>query len=172
MKNISLILSVFAMVMAPMHSCKQDCFQKGQELNVVKMRNDYSNNAYAFLSYSDKQDTLVNVNCLFSESPDWPLSLRDGYFLYGWMDKEIVVLSMEKDEFKEKYSNNQIDTQIDSLKQYVIDWHPLEEWWYRIEPCDGRRYTDAQNGSVDTSLVNNTIKEGRLEKYFQRMETE
>ncbi len=160
------------MVMAPMHSCKQDCFQKGQELNVVKMRNDYSNNAYVFLYYSDKNDTLANVDCMFSEKPDWPLSLCNGYSLYSWMDKEIVVLSMEKDEFKEKYSNNQIDIQIDSLKQYVIDWHPLEEWWYRIEPCDGRKYTPSNGGCPDTAMLNNTIKEGMLKKDFTRKDLE
>ncbi|MFO7851928.1 MAG: hypothetical protein ACQERS_10355 [Bacteroidota bacterium] len=127
---------------------------------VYKMVTDYSNNAPVELS----PDKTKIVSIPGELNLRWPVGLIDEYFLGGSMGPNTAYLNLSREEYNEL----EIKPSPDSLYKLIIEKNPFTEFYQRMDVNGFFRNENGYYG-IDTTLINNIIKEGKLTKYFDRI---
>ena len=120
---------------------------------------DYSNNVPVELSL-DKNRITSNPSELNTR---WPVKLASGYYLNGSMGVNSGYLSLTVEE----YNSYDIIPGVDSLFKLLIDKDPYLEYYQRND--DGTFRNENGVYGIDTAFINDLIRKGKLEKYFDRL---
>lgn len=139
--------------------------EKGGEsvwLYVYKTKSDYTSKVSVKLS----DDKLKIIGAPGPHDVDtsnvWPKKLTNGYLLNGiFGGKNTAFLSINKQD----YFNWDIYPGSDSLYKLILDKDPFTELYYY---CDEHNNFSSSNG-LDTTKINQLIKDGLLEKYFKHI---
>lgn len=140
-----------------MYSCEKIGTQdKSMSIYKFKSGKDYSNNVPVSLS-----NDRTKITSAPGPIDYWPMKLANGYYLNGTMGLNSGYLSLTKEQYNADIPG------IDSMYNYLIDRDPYQEY-YLTE--DGDIFTE-QGGphGIDTAFLNDLIRDGKLEKYFERL---
>lgn len=134
-----------------------------QGFSLVKFKDDYADNAIAF----DFNNNNGNCHYYIPYIPaKLPLKLAEEYYLFDEMRDNVVILSISREEAATgTYSS-------DSIKALIIDDKPIEEWWLRDEQRNRKFSLDCYDSDCcpyDTAAINEVIKGGKLNRYFDRI---
>lgn len=120
---------------------------------------DYSKNVPVELSM-DKNKITSNPSKINTR---WPVKLASGYYLNGSMGVNSGYLSLTIEE----YNSYDIIPGIDSLFKLLVEKDPYLEYYQRTD--DGTFRDENGAYGVDTAFINDLIRTGKLENYFDRL---
>jgi len=124
-----------------------------------KVGQDYSNNVPVELSV-DKTKITSNSSEL---NERWPVKLISGYYMNGSMGVNSGYLSLTVEE----YNSYDIIPGVDSLFKLLVEKDPYLEYYQRND--DGTFRNENGVYGIDTAFINDLIRKGKLEKYFDRL---
>ena len=119
---------------------------------------DYSNNVPVELSDDKNKITSAPGNIT-----RMPVKLTESYYLDGSMGVNTGYLSITIEE----HNAFEIKPGIDSLYNLLIEKDPYLEYYYRHD--DGIFRNEKGLYGIDTAMINNFIRLGKLEEYFKRL---
>ncbi len=162
MKNNSVLkLFLFFLVFVLMQSFS--CRKKNDvPIWVYKTKHDYSKLVSVELS-KDKSKIVAfpGPNDL---NEKWPVKLINGYFLNGTFGQNSGYLSLSIEE----YNTHAVALSPDSLYKLLIDKDPFECFYERYDNDNLFRDEYVPCG-IDTTFINNLIKNGELDVYFNKL---
>ncbi|MCY1722823.1 hypothetical protein OU798_20920 [Prolixibacteraceae bacterium Z1-6] len=120
---------------------------------------DYSN--YVPVSLTDDKTKIHSAPGLWPTQ--WPVKLVNGYYLNGALGENSGYVSITIEDYNENYTK----IGIDSLNKLVIERDPYLEF-YRGD-LDDFWVEEGGYYGIDTAAINNLIRNGNLEKYFNRL---
>ena len=130
-------------------------------MNVYKTNNDYSQNVYVVLS-PDK-------NYIISGGATFPFvtKLTNGYYAHQSCQKglNIAYLSITELEWEQSI-NGENRMSYEEQANYIIDNDPYIEFYREKSEYYGQLMKD---NSIDTAKINDMIKTGELEIFFDKL---
>ena len=155
MKYILLVI-----IVTTFFSCFKSSFGENNDIQVYKTKKDYSKNISANLS---DDGTRITGHPTSQGHP--PLKLANGYWLNGMLGSEAAILDITYEE----YHNADPPIGVDSLNKLIIDKDPFISFYLR-DDYNQKFWIDGEDANgVDTAKINDLIREGKLEKYFEKL---
>ena len=144
-------------------SCRKNYCPDPTPIHVYKTVADYSGKVSVKLS-DDKTKIVQAPGPNDIRHPGYETHhLVQGYLLNGICSgKNLAFLSIDKAD----YATWPVYPGADSLYKLIIDFDPLIVSYYN---CGEKFLLDLENGGIDTALINQIIKDGELDKYFERL---
>ena len=161
MKRIA-VLAFLAITILVSSCIKWKCCVNGDFVQVYKMKDDYTHNAYVLydkdkdriFGYLDDIDTTL-----------FPMPLYGGYYLHHEMSPNVAFLSISPKE----YNENAMHYSLDTLKQMIIDDDPFIEYFSATDNYRLYDYNGTNPMGIDTAYINQLIKDGDLKKEFNKV---
>ncbi len=132
-------------------------------LYIYKTKSDYSNKVSVELSPDKSKIVAAPGPHDVDTTSNWPQELANGYLLNGILGgSNTAFLSIDKKDYYEwpLYPGS------DSLFKLIIDKDPFTELYYYSD--EHNEFWNDDTG-LDTAKMNRLIKDGQLEKYFERI---
>jgi len=142
-----------------MFSCAKDPYS--EEFWIYKTKADYTNKVYVELSQDKSKITYAPGPSDVNPNSIWPMRLESGYLLNGIPGRNTGFLSVEISDYH-KWSHY---IGADSLYSLILDKDPFIELYYYHD--DDREFI--KSNGLDTVKMNEIIRSGQLEKYFDRL---
>ncbi len=135
--------------------------EKDTTIQIYKFESgmDYSNYVPVELTI-DKTKITSNPSEVNSR---WPVKLVSGYYLNGSMGVNSGYLSLTVEE----YNSYDILPGVDSLFKLLVEKDPYLEYYQRND--DGTFRDENGAYGIDTTFINDLIRQEKLEEYFDRL---
>lgn len=143
-----------------MFSCAKD----GNEVSlyIYKTKADYSEKVSVKMVPDKSKISSAPGPHDVDTTSNWPKKLTDGYLLNGiFGGSNTAFLSVDKKD----YYDWPVFPGSDSLFQLILDDDPFVEFYYYRD--EHNEFSD--NNGLDTIRLNQLIRDGELEKYFERI---
>jgi len=171
-----IILITGSIILSMGFGCGKNLQETSPGMAVYKTKDDYFNNAYCFMkkngdiymypSFYNPRHHSIDTRIKISDK-DTTYTLRvkliDGYILAGEWSKNMVFLDWTfKEYLNYELKHNTAYIPLTVLKDHILDKDPFLELYY--DPNRPRKYEFS-----DTALINQMIRKGELDKYFEKI---
>lgn len=163
MKKIIYLLFLFVLVL--LCSCnKEKSCGPCESVSVYKTTGNYKNKAFVILT-DDKKSIAGFYDYI---NPDFPIRLKDGYYLHCGMHSNAGFLSITPKDYNENILNYM--QTVDVLNEMVIDTDPFVEYYFADNNENLYNHDSVYNNTgLNITYINQLIEEGNLEKEFGKI---